>query len=88
MPLYGRADYRPLLEPLDFRDACYDLLASCKWSRSASVAALQRLLEQRDSLPRAGSAKLAIVARGFSPGLRRQAEEESVTLVGIDRLFG
>lgn len=35
----------------------------------------------------AGGAKLAIFARGFSPGLRRQAEEESVALVGIDRLF-
>ena len=66
----------------------YDLLASCKWSSSASAAALERLLEQRDSLPRAGGAKLAIFARGFSPGLRRQAEEESVALVGIDRLFG
>ena len=36
----------------------------------------------------AGGAKLAIFARGFSPGLRRQAEEESVALVGIERLFG
>lgn len=37
--------------------------------------------------PRAGSAKLAIFARGFSAALRRRAEEEDVALIGIDRLF-
>jgi hypothetical protein len=45
------------------------------------------LLDQRDSLPRAGSARLAIFARGFSKGLERRAAEEDVTLVGIERLF-
>jgi AAA+ ATPase superfamily predicted ATPase len=66
----------------------YDLLASCKWSRSAPASALEQLLEQRDALPRAGSAKLAIFARGFSPGLEQRAETEGASLIGIDRLFG
>ena len=65
----------------------YDLLASCKWAKSAPASALEQLLEQRDSLPKAGSAKLAIFARGFSPALERRAAEEDVTLIGIDRLF-
>lgn len=65
----------------------YDLLGSCKWSKSAPASALERLIEQRDALPRAGSAKLAIFARGFSAALRRSAEEEGVALVGVDRLF-
>ncbi len=65
----------------------YDLLGSCKWSKSAPTSALGQLLEQRDSLPRAGGAKLTIFARGFSQALKRQAEEEDVTLVGVERLF-
>jgi hypothetical protein len=65
----------------------YDLLGSCKWSGSAPASALEQLLAQREALPRAGSAKLAIFARGFSTALERQAKEESVTLIGIDRLF-
>jgi len=65
----------------------YDLLASCKWTRKAPVSALEQLLEQRDSLPRAGNAKLAIFARGFSAALERRAADEGVALVGIDRLF-
>ena len=65
----------------------YDLFASCKWSRSAPAAALEQLLEQRDSLPRAGGAKLAVFARGFSAPLRRRADEEGVALVGLDELF-
>ncbi len=60
----------------------YDLLGSCKWSKSAPTSALER-----DSLPRAGAAKLAIFARGFSAALARRAEEEDVALVGIDQLF-
>ncbi len=51
------------------------------------TAARARLLEQRDSLPRAGGAKLAIFARGFSQPLERRAAEEDVALIGIDRLF-
>jgi uncharacterized protein len=66
----------------------YDLLASCKWARSAPASALERLLEHRDSLPRAGGAKLAIFARGFSRRLEQRAAEEDVALIGIDRLFG
>ena len=65
----------------------YDLFASCKWSRSAPAAALDQLLAQRDSLPRAGGAKLAVFARGFSAPLRRRADEEGVALVGLDQLF-
>jgi AAA+ ATPase superfamily predicted ATPase len=65
----------------------YDLLASCKWAKSAPASALAQLLEQRDSLPRAGRADLAIFARGFSAALRRRADEEGVTLIGPDRLF-
>lgn len=65
----------------------YDLLGSCKWAKSAPVSTLTRLLEQRDSLPRAGGAALAIFARGFSPALRRRADEEGVVLIGPDRLF-
>ena len=65
----------------------YDLLASCKWSKSAPPAALERLLEQRDSLPRAAGAKLAVFARGFSKALRRRAAEEDVALIEIERLF-
>jgi hypothetical protein len=65
----------------------YDLLASCKWAKSAPASALEQLLEQRDSLPRAGSARLAIFARGFSKALERRAAAEDVTLVGIERLF-
>jgi len=65
----------------------YDLLGSCKWSQEASTAALGRLLEHRDALRRAGSARLAIFARGFEPELVRRAKEEQVTLVGIERLF-
>lgn len=65
----------------------YDLLASCKWARSAPLSALTQLLKQRDSLPRAGRADLAIFARGFSQALRRRADEEGVALIGLDRLF-
>lgn len=65
----------------------YDLLASCKWSASAPASALEQLLEQRDSLPRAGRAKLAIFARGFSKSLRRRAEEEDVALIGVGQLL-
>lgn len=65
----------------------YDLLASCKWSRSAPASALEQLLEQRDSLPGAARAKLAIFARGFSAALRRRAKEEGVTLIGAEQLF-
>lgn len=65
----------------------YDLLASCKWSKSAPAVSLEQLLAQRDALPKAGSAKLAIFARGFSSPLERRAAEEDVALIGIDRLF-
>jgi uncharacterized protein len=65
----------------------YDLLASCKWGTSAPVSTLEQLLEQRDALPRAGRAKLAIFARGFSAALKRRAAGEGATLIGIDRLF-
>lgn len=65
----------------------YDLLASCKWSRAAPASALEQLLAQRDALPRAGAAKLALFARGFSTALERRAAEEGVTLIGADRLF-
>ena len=65
----------------------YDLLASCKWSKSAPTEALERLLEQRDSLPRAAGAKLAVFARGFSKALRRRAAEGDVALIEIERLF-
>ncbi len=64
----------------------YDLLASCKWSKAAP-SALDRLLDQRDALPKAGGAKLAIFARGFSRDLQKRATEEDVALIGIDRLF-
>lgn len=66
----------------------YDLLASCKWTKAAPASALTQLIEQRDTLPRAGGAKLAIFARGFSSQLERRAAEEDVTLIGVDRLFG
>ncbi len=65
----------------------YDLLASCKWARSAPASTLTQLLEQRDSLPRVAGAKLAIFARGFSAPLRRRADEEGVALIGLDKLF-
>ena len=65
----------------------YDLLASCKWSRSAPASALEQLLDQRDSMPGAAHAKLAIFARGFSAALKRRAEEEGVTLIAAERLF-
>lgn len=65
----------------------YDLLAACKWSTSAPASVLEQLLEQRESLPRAGRAKLVIFARGFSRALRRRAEDEGVALIGIGRLF-
>ncbi len=65
----------------------YDLLASCKWSRSAPASALEQLLDQRDSLPGAAPARLAIFARGFSAALKRRAEEEGVALIAAERLF-
>lgn len=65
----------------------YDMLASCKWSASAPVAALDQLLAHQELLPKAAKARLAIFARGFSPALKRRAEEEGVNLVGLDRLF-
>lgn len=65
----------------------YDLMASCKWTKTAPASALTQLLEQRDSVPRAGGAQLAIFARGFSSRLEQKAAEEGVTLIGIDRLF-
>jgi hypothetical protein len=65
----------------------YDLLASCKWSKSAPPAALEQLLEQRDALPRGGGARLAVFARGFSKALRQRAEEEDTALIGIEQLF-
>lgn len=65
----------------------YDLLASCKWAQTAPASALDRLLDQRDSLPRAGGAQLAIFARGFSKALERSAANEGAALIGIERLF-
>jgi AAA+ ATPase superfamily predicted ATPase len=65
----------------------YDLLGSCKWDRSAPGAVLTQLLAHRDALNRAGSAQLAIFARGFSPELRRRAGDEEVTLIDAERLF-
>ncbi|HEU4393447.1 MAG TPA: ATP-binding protein [Solirubrobacterales bacterium] len=65
----------------------YDLLGSCKWGQEAPTAALGQLLSHRDSLPRAGSARLAIFARGFEPELERRAKEEQVSLVTAERLF-
>jgi AAA+ ATPase superfamily predicted ATPase len=66
----------------------YDLLASCKWTARAPVSALEQLLDQRDALPKAAGARLAIFARGFSAALERRADEEDVALIGVDRLFG
>jgi AAA+ ATPase superfamily predicted ATPase len=65
----------------------YDLLGSCKWDRKAPAAALGRLREQQDDLQRAGSAQLAIFARGFSAELKRRAAAEDVSLIGIEQLF-
>ncbi len=65
----------------------YDLLASCKWDRRAPAATLSQLLAHRDAIGRAGSAHLAIFARGFAPELERGASEEEVALIGLDRLF-
>jgi len=65
----------------------YDLLASCKWTRRAPASALKQLLDQRDALPKAAGARLAIFARGFSAALERRAEEEGVALIGVDELF-
>jgi uncharacterized protein len=65
----------------------YDLLGSCKWDREAPSAVLGRLLAHRDALGRAGSARLAIFARGFAPALERRAAEEGVALIDAERLF-
>lgn len=65
----------------------YDLLASCKWSAKAPASALEQLVAQRDALPKASSARLAIFARGFSRALQRRAGAEGVALIEIDRLF-
>jgi AAA+ ATPase superfamily predicted ATPase len=65
----------------------YDLLGSCKWDKAAPASVLGRLLAHRDSVNLADSAQLVIFARGFSAALRRRADEESVLLIGIDRLF-
>lgn len=65
----------------------YDLLASCKWSKSAPVAALDQLLAHRDELPRSESAQLALFARGFSARLQRRAVAEGVELVSAAQLF-
>lgn len=65
----------------------YDLLASCKWDRKVPGTVLGQLLAHRDAVGRAGSAQLAIFARGFAPELERRAKEEGVALIGVDRLF-
>jgi len=65
----------------------YDLLASCKWSKSTPASALAQLLRQRQALPKARSAKLAIFARGFSAELKQRAPEEDVSLIDLDTLF-
>lgn len=65
----------------------YDLLGSCKWSKSTPASALEQLVAQRDALPKAGSARLAIFSRGFSRTLRKRADEENVELIGLNRLF-
>lgn len=65
----------------------YDLLASCKWSKAAPASALTQLLRQRDAIPKAGFAKLAIFARGFSPELKQRAGREDVSLIDLDSLF-
>jgi len=65
----------------------YDLLASCKWSRRTPAGALSQLLAHRDALGRAGTARLAIFARGFTPELRRLAAAEDVELIDVKRLF-
>jgi uncharacterized protein len=65
----------------------YDLLGSCKWAKSAGSSVLEKLLEQRDALPRAGGAKLAIFARGFSAQLEHRANEADVALIDVNQLF-
>jgi hypothetical protein len=65
----------------------YDLLGSCKWATDAPAAVLTQLLAHRETINRAGTARLAIFARGFSEELKRRAKEEGVSLIGAERLF-
>lgn len=65
----------------------YDLLGSCKWDRRVPAGTLRKLLSHREAIGRAGSAQLAIFARGFSPQLRREAGTAGVELIDAKRLF-
>jgi len=65
----------------------YDLLASCKWSKSAPASAIEQLLDQRDAFPKTDSASLALFARGFSTAAKKLATENDITLISADQLF-
>jgi hypothetical protein len=65
------------------------LLGSCKWSTRAPLAVLDELRRQQQRLgAKAGDARLAVFARGFTPALVRQAENEDALLVSAADLFG
>ena len=69
----------------------YGLLGSCKWWRKrVGPAELDALYDARAALgPKAAQARLALFARGgFTPEVVERAALESVSLVGLDDLFG
>jgi uncharacterized protein len=66
----------------------YELLGSCKWSRTANTSALTDLVAARDHLgSHAANAHLVIFARGFNRELAQRGSEQHVTLVPAAELF-
>lgn len=62
-------------------------VGSCKWSSSADLHDLERLIELRGRVRGAGSAALYVFARGFHRSLRERAKRDHVRLVSAEELF-
>ena len=67
----------------------YSLLGSCKWRRTVDVDALEDLRDAQATLGgTAAAARLVLFARsGFTPALRKRADDEGVLLVTAADLF-
>lgn len=82
-------DGRVEIDIVGVRRHRYELLGSCRWSRTVDEDALDHLYEQRAALGgKAAKARLSLFAReGFTDRLRARAADEGVILVTAADLF-
>lgn len=92
-PLYGRATYRPVLEPLDYRKAAGfsgDDEPECllrRFRRRGRDAAVPNVGWRRTWVSRYASDGSRIARNGFTDRLRDRAEHEDVLLRTASDLF-